>query len=41
VHLHLEVDDDIIWKFTNNGHYSAASAYQMQFLSLVHSSMLK
>jgi hypothetical protein len=41
VHLQVEVDDDIIWKFTNNGQYSAASAYQMQFLSLVHSSIDK
>jgi hypothetical protein len=35
VQLQDEVDDDILWKFTNNGHYSAASAYKMQFLGLV------
>jgi hypothetical protein len=41
VHLHEGVQDDIIWKFMNNGHYSAASAYQMQFLGLVYSPMYK
>jgi hypothetical protein len=41
VHLQLEVEDDIIWKFTNNGQYTTASAYEMQFLGLVHSRMEK
>jgi hypothetical protein len=41
VQLQDEVDDDILWKFTNNGHYSVVSAYKMKFLGLVQSSMYK
>jgi hypothetical protein len=41
VHLHEGVQDDVVWKFTTNGHYSTASAYQMQVFGLVHSSMDK
>jgi hypothetical protein len=32
------VDDDITWKLTASGQYSAASAYRMQFLGLIESS---
>jgi hypothetical protein len=39
VQLDEEMEDDISWKFTENGQYSAASAYQAQFLGLVHSVM--
>jgi hypothetical protein len=37
--LHEEVDDEISWKLTENGQYTAASAYKAQFLGLVHSDM--
>jgi hypothetical protein len=37
--LQDNVEDNIIWKLTENGLYSTASAYKMQFLGLVHSSM--
>jgi hypothetical protein len=29
VHLTANVDDDIVWKLTSNGQYSAASAYKL------------
>lgn len=35
--LHEGIDDDIIWKHTASGHYSAASAYKVQFLGLTWS----
>jgi hypothetical protein len=41
VHLDKHVEDDIIWKLTGNGQYSAASAYKLQFFSLVETSMYK
>jgi hypothetical protein len=41
IHLHDDVEDDISWKLTANGQYSAASAYKMQFLGLIESSMYK
>jgi hypothetical protein len=31
VHLLQDVMDTITWKFTNDGKYSASSAYKMQF----------
>jgi hypothetical protein len=39
VPLRAEVEDDISWKLTGNGQYSAASAYKLQFLGLVESSL--
>jgi hypothetical protein len=36
VHLQDDTEDNIIWMFMNNGHYSVAWAYKMQFLGLVH-----
>jgi hypothetical protein len=39
VHLEEDVEDDIVWKFTSNGQYSAASAYELQFHGLVYSKM--
>jgi hypothetical protein len=39
VHLNEDVEDDIIWKLTGNGQYSAASTYKLQFFSLVESSL--
>jgi hypothetical protein len=41
MHLQEEIEDDITWKLTANGQYSAASAYKMQFLGLIESSMFK
>jgi hypothetical protein len=38
-HLQDSVEDNIIWKFIENGLYSTALAYKMQLLGLVHSSM--
>jgi hypothetical protein len=35
------VEDDIVWKLTGNGQYSAASAYKLQFFDLIESSMYK
>ena len=32
--LHEDMEDDITWKHTTNGLYSAASAYMAQFLGL-------
>jgi hypothetical protein len=37
--LDNESEDSITWKFTNNGCYSAKSAYNMQFLGLTTSTM--
>ena len=39
VHLDELAEDDIIWKHSDSGHYSAASAYRAQFLGLVLSPM--
>jgi hypothetical protein len=39
VHIVENVDDDISWKLTANGQYSAASAYKLQFFGLVESNM--
>jgi hypothetical protein len=39
VHLNAMEEDDIKWKLTGNGKYSAASAYKLQFFSLVESNM--
>jgi hypothetical protein len=39
IHLEEAVDDTIVWKLTENGLYSAASAYELQFLGLVLSDM--
>jgi hypothetical protein len=39
VHLNLDEEDDITWKLTSNGQYSAASAYKMQFFGLIDSSL--
>jgi hypothetical protein len=41
VHLREDVEDDITWKLTVNGQYSAASAYKLQFFGLVESSFIK
>jgi hypothetical protein len=39
VELHVEVEDEITWNLTENGQYSASSAYEAQFLGLVNSVM--
>ena len=39
VHLDELSEDDILWKHSVSGHYSAASAYKAQFLGLVLSPM--
>jgi hypothetical protein len=39
VHLTEGVEDDITWKLTVNGQYSAASAYKLQFFGLLESSL--
>jgi hypothetical protein len=39
VHLPHDVPDTITWKFTNDGKYSASSAYKMQFEGLVSTSL--
>ena len=41
VHLDELSEDDILWKHSVSGHYSAASAYKAQFLGLVLSPMDK
>jgi hypothetical protein len=41
VHLNEEVADDISWKLTANGQYSAKSAYELQFLGSTFSSLRK
>jgi hypothetical protein len=35
VHLVHNVPNKIYWKFTNDGKYSASSAYKMQFEGLI------
>jgi hypothetical protein len=42
-HIHLQdnIDDDIEWKLTTNGEYSAKSAYEIQFLGSILSNMNK
>jgi hypothetical protein len=39
VNLVETVDDTIYWKLTSNGQYFVVSAYKLQFLELVYSSM--
>jgi hypothetical protein len=39
VQLNNDAPNSIIWKFTNNGNYSAKSAYNMQFSGLITSTM--
>lgn len=39
VHLDALAEDDILWKHTTSGHYSAASAYKAQFIGMVFSPM--
>uniref|UniRef100_A0A452ZDX2 Uncharacterized protein n=1 Tax=Aegilops tauschii subsp. strangulata TaxID=200361 RepID=A0A452ZDX2_AEGTS len=39
VHLEEHREDDITWKHSNDGMYSAASAYKAQFLGLTLSPM--
>jgi hypothetical protein len=39
VQIRVDVEDDISWKLTGNGQYSAAFAYKLQFLGLVESSL--
>lgn len=34
-HLDVQTEDDIVWKHANDGIYSAASAYNAQFLGMV------
>jgi hypothetical protein len=41
IHLDPEVDDDIVWRLTPSGHYSAKSAYELQFLGSTSSPMDK
>jgi hypothetical protein len=41
IHLDPDVDDDIVWRLTANGHYSAKSAYELQFLGSLLSPMNK
>lgn len=37
IHLDESTEDDIVWKHTTSGHYSAASAYNAQFLGMTFS----
>jgi hypothetical protein len=39
VQLEVDVEDTIVWKFTESGTYSASSAYKLQFLGLVLSNI--
>jgi hypothetical protein len=41
VQLREDIEDEIAWKLTSNGQYSAAYAYKLQFLGLVESLMQK
>jgi hypothetical protein len=41
VNLVEHTEDDIVWKLTGNGQYSAASAYKLQFFGLIESSLHK
>lgn len=41
VHLDDNVEDDILWKLTDDGEYSAKSAYEVQFLGSTLSNMEK
>jgi hypothetical protein len=41
VHLWEDVKDDITWKLIDNGQYSTASAYKLQFFGLVESNFNK
>ena len=37
--LPSNMEDDIEWKLTENGQYSAKSAYELQFLGIIFSSL--
>lgn len=37
IHLNESTEDDIVWKHMTNGHYSAHSAYKVQFPSMTFS----
>jgi hypothetical protein len=37
--LQHDLEDTIVWKLTKDGHYTAASAYKLQFFGLIHSEM--
>ena len=39
IQLNPDMQDSITWKFTADGHYSAASAYRAQFIGLVDTDM--
>jgi hypothetical protein len=41
MHLVEGTKDDITWKFTNSGEYSASSAYKAQFKGMVNSYMME
>jgi hypothetical protein len=41
VQLNKDVEDDIRWKLTGNGQYSAASAYKLQFFGLIETPINK
>ena len=41
VNLQEEVEDSITWNLTASGEYSTTSAYNTQFLGVVHSVMNK
>jgi hypothetical protein len=41
ISLDEDTKDDIKWKFTSNGEYSAASAYNAQFEGMVNSFMME
>jgi hypothetical protein len=41
INLEEDTKDDIKWKFTANGEYSAASAYSAQFEGMVNSVMME
>ena len=38
-HLNEQIEDDIVWKHSNDGVYLASIAYKTQFLGMTHSSM--
>jgi hypothetical protein len=39
--LHVDQEDDIVWRLTANGEYSSKSAYEIQFLGYIASPMNK
>jgi hypothetical protein len=40
-HLNENLEDDISWRLTENGHYTTKSAYELQFLGSTLSSLYK